>query len=75
VGFRLVVFLWGLVRVVTRRAVMVGVPELDGRFVKGNLLRDGVRPTEPRQKRDGLCGDHEQRQGVRGHRLRPSQIE
>jgi hypothetical protein len=61
-----------IMRVVPRRPVMARVPVLDCRFVEGGLLRGGVRPTEPRQKRDRLCDDHEQRQGVRGSRPQPS---
>jgi hypothetical protein len=75
VGIRLVASLWGLVRMVPRRAVMVGMPELDGRFVKGNLLQGGVRPTEPRQGRNGWRNDHEQRQDARGHRPRVPESE
>jgi hypothetical protein len=55
--------------------MVVGVPVLDGRLVEGGLLRGGVRPTEPRQGRDGLRDDHEQRQDARGHRPQPSGIE
>jgi hypothetical protein len=75
VGVRLAVSARGLVREVSRLAVVVGVPGLDGRFVEGGLLRGGVRPTEPRKGRDGLRDDHEQRQGVRGGCTQPSGTE
>jgi len=72
VGIRLVVTPRVLIRVVPRLSVVVGIPVPHGRFVEGGLLRGGVRPTEPRQKRDRLCDDHEQRQGVRDSRPQPS---
>jgi hypothetical protein len=75
VGVRLVVSARGLVRVVPRLAVVVGVPGLDGLFVEGGLLRGGVSPAEPRKGRNGLRDNHEQRQGVRGSCTQPSGTE
>lgn len=66
VGIRLGVTPRVFMRVVPRLSVVVGIPVLHGRFVEGGLLRGGVRPTEPRKRRDGLRDDHEQRQAVRG---------
>ena len=62
-------------RVVPRRPVMARVPVLDCRFVEGGLLRGGVRPTEPRKRRDGWRDDHEQRQDARGGCTQPSGTE
>ncbi len=75
VGVRLVVSPRGLVRVVPRLAVVVGMPGLDGLFVKADLLRGGVSPAEPRKGRDGLRDDHEQRQGVCGSCTQPTGAE
>jgi hypothetical protein len=51
----------GLMLVVGQCAVMVVVPMLDGRFMKGCLLQGGVHPPEPSQRRNGLRDDNQQR--------------
>lgn len=61
--------------VLDQRAVVVVVSLLDGSSVDCGLLQGGVRPTEPRQRRDGLGDDYEQRQHMRGHSPQWSEIE
>ena len=58
---RFVVFVHGLVLVVLQCAVMVVVPVLDGRLMKGGLIQGGVHPPEPSQRRNGLRDDNQQR--------------
>jgi hypothetical protein len=61
VDIRGVVFVLGLVVVMLQCAVMVVVPMLDGRLMKGCLIQGGVHPTEPSQRRNGLRDDNQQR--------------
>ena len=61
VDIRGVVFVLGLVVVMLQCAVMVVVPMLDGRLMKGCLIQGGVHPTEPSHRRNGLRDDNEQR--------------
>jgi hypothetical protein len=49
------------VLVVFQCAVMVVVSVGDGRLVEGCLIRGGMHPTEPSQRRNRLRDDNEQR--------------
>jgi hypothetical protein len=49
------------VLVVFQCAVMVVVSVGDGGLVEGCLIRGGMHPTEPSQRRNGLRDDNEQR--------------
>ena len=76
VDIRRVVCVHGLVLVVLQCAVMVVIPLLDGRFMKGSLLQGGVGATQPSERRNGLGDDHDQRQDdMRGHGPERSGIE
>jgi hypothetical protein len=61
VNIRLVVCVPGLVLVVPQCAVMVVVSVGDSRLVEGGLIRGGMHPTEPSQRRNGLRDDNDQR--------------
>jgi hypothetical protein len=65
VDIRLIVCVLGLVLMVLQCAVMVVIPVLDGRFMKGSLLQGGVCATQPSERRNWLGDDHDQRQDMR----------
>ncbi len=65
-GVRLAVPVAGLLFVVPGCAVMMVVPEIDGRFVEDGLLQGRMRPTQPGEGRNGLGEDYDQRKDVRG---------